>query len=138
MNREQLFRRYQQLQSYVKWCEADGKRVRAAAAILEPQLPPLLDDFYAEIQHHAETRQVIEGGRVGIEHLKGTLRGWLLELLSGPYDQDYVARRWQVGKRHIEVGVEQVYVGAALAPDCAWGWPRSWNGPGKGSGTAWG
>ena len=32
-----------------------------------------------------------------------------------PYDRDYVARRWQVGKRHVEIGLEHVYANSAMA-----------------------
>src|SRR5208337_3594355 len=34
---------------------------------------------------------------------------------SGPYDRAYVARRWQVGWRHVEIGLDQVYTNMALS-----------------------
>src|SRR5262249_38362034 len=34
---------------------------------------------------------------------------------AGRYDQQYVARRWQVGWRHVEIGLEQVYTNVALS-----------------------
>jgi hypothetical protein len=40
---------------------------------------------------------------------------WLQELLSGPYDQDYVVRRWQAVECHIEMGLEQTHFGTAMA-----------------------
>ena len=110
-----LFQRYQDYQSYVGWSAADEERVRAAGGILRPQLQPLIEDFYDEISRHAETRKILEQGQTMVERLKEALGQWLRELLSGPYDREYVGRRWQVGKRHLEVGVEQVYVSAALA-----------------------
>jgi signal transduction histidine kinase len=36
-------------------------------------------------------------------------------LLHGPYDRDYVARRWRVGGRHVDIGLDQVYTNAALS-----------------------
>ena len=33
----------------------------------------------------------------------------------GTYDADYVARRWRVGWRHVEIGLEQVYTNVALS-----------------------
>jgi signal transduction histidine kinase len=39
----------------------------------------------------------------------------LAELFSGKYDQDYVERRWRVGYRHVEIGLDQVYTNAALS-----------------------
>ena len=74
-----------------------------------------MDDFYAEIDRHDDARKVITGGQEQIERLKGTLVRWLRELFSGTYDADYVARRWRVGWRHVEIGLEQVYTNVALS-----------------------
>jgi len=115
MNSDELFRRYQELQQYVGWTEADARRVRSVAPLLETHLVPLIDDFYAEIDRHPEARKVITGGAPQVERLKGTLRTWLGELLVGPYDRDYVARRWRVGWKHVEIGLDQVYTNVALS-----------------------
>src|SRR5262249_46661177 len=42
-------------------------------------------------------------------------RTWLHELLAGRYDADYVERRWRVGWRHVEIGLDQVYTNVALS-----------------------
>jgi signal transduction histidine kinase len=103
------------LQQYVGWTEEDAQRVWSVAALLEPHLTPLIDDFYAENRRHPEALKVITGGPPQIERLKGTLRSWLHQLLTGPYDRDYVARRWRVGWRHVEIGLDQVYTNTALS-----------------------
>jgi signal transduction histidine kinase len=59
--------------------------------------------------------KVITGGAAQVERLKGTLVAWLRELLSGQYGRDYVARRWRVGWRHVEIGLDQVYTNVALS-----------------------
>jgi len=115
MNQDQLFRRYQDFQTYIGWVAVDEDQVRTVARVLEPHLGPLIEDFYAELDRHAELRKVIEGSHTTIEGLKGTFLQWLKELLSGPHDKDYVARRWQIGRRHLQVGLEQVYVSMAMA-----------------------
>ena len=46
---------------------------------------------------------------------QGNAGQWLRELFSGTYDADYVARRWRVGWRHVEIGLEQVYTNVALS-----------------------
>jgi two-component system, NtrC family, sensor kinase len=58
---------------------------------------------------------VITGGADQIARLKGTLVEWLRQLLGGPYDREYVARRWRVGWRHVEIGLDQVYTNVALS-----------------------
>jgi signal transduction histidine kinase len=115
MNADDLYRRYQELQRYVGWTDEDAHRVRSVAELLEPRLGPLVADFYAEIQRHPGTRKVITGGPAQIERLKGTLSSWVRELLYGPYDREYVARRWRAGWRHVEIGLDQVFTNAALA-----------------------
>jgi two-component system, LuxR family, sensor kinase FixL len=115
MNPDELFRRYQELQRYVGWTEEDACRVRSVADLLRPHLGPLIDDFYAEIERHPEAAKVITGGPAQVQRLKGTLLTWLNELLAGCYDRAYVARRWRVGWRHVEIGLDQVYANVALS-----------------------
>jgi two-component system, NtrC family, sensor kinase len=115
MNPEAIFCRYQELQRYVGWQEEDARRVGAAAALLNPGLPALIDDFYCQINLHPAALKVITGGPAQIDRLKGTLLTWLGDLLAGPYDRDYACRRWQVGWRHVEIGLDQVYTNVALS-----------------------
>lgn len=100
-----LYRRYQELQAYVGWSEEDARWVQAVASALDSSLHALIDDFYAEIERHPEACKVITSSQKQIDRLKVTLVQWLRELLTGPYDQNYVARRWQVGWRHVEIGL---------------------------------
>jgi signal transduction histidine kinase len=115
MNPDQLFQRYQELQSYVGWTPDDAVRVASLAETLAPALPALVDDFYEEIERHPDARKVITGGAEQIARLKGTLTLWLQELLRGNYDIAYVARRWRVGWRHVEIGLDQVFTNVALS-----------------------
>jgi signal transduction histidine kinase len=115
MHTADVFSRYQELQQYVGWTADDTRRVQSVGPLLEPFLPALVEDFYAEIDRHPDARKVITGGTAQIERLKGTLVRWLQDLLAGPYDRAYVARRWRVGWRHVEIGLNQVYTNAALS-----------------------
>ncbi len=112
---DELFERYQDLQRYVGWTPADAERVRRAAPLVESSFPELVDDFYREIAEHDATRKVITGGDAQVERLKGTLRAWLQELVTGPYDIQFVERRFRVGYRHVEIGLKQIYVEAAVS-----------------------
>jgi PAS domain S-box-containing protein len=115
MNSQAIHSRYQDLQQYVGWTDEDARRVQSVADALDPHLPSLVDDFYDEIERHPKARGVITGGQEQIQRLKGTLLQWLRELLHGPYDPAYVARRWRVGWRHVEIGLDQVYTAVALS-----------------------
>jgi signal transduction histidine kinase len=115
MNEQHRFHRYQELQRYVDWTDADAQRVASIGPLLDPTLPAMVDDFYAEIRRHPDALRVITGGEEQIARLKKTLVGWLRELLSGNYDATYVERRWRVGFRHVEIGLNQVYTNVALS-----------------------
>jgi signal transduction histidine kinase len=115
MKPEELYRRYQELQAYTGWTAQDAQLVRNTAGLVQPHFPELVDDFYAEILRHPDAHKVITGGSAQIERLKGTLIQWLVELLSGQYDAAYVERRWRVGWRHVEIGLDQVYTNVALS-----------------------
>src|SRR5438093_4160569 len=45
----------------------------------------------------------------------GRLLTLLRDLFTGRYDRGYVERRWRVGWRHVEIGLDQVYANVALA-----------------------
>ena len=107
--------RHGDLQAYISWSGEDAARVQALGAIVEPDLPPLIDDFYAEIEKHPEAQQVITGGAEQVSRLKLRLMEWIRELFHGKYDGDYFARRWRVGYRHVEIGLRQAYTNVALA-----------------------
>jgi signal transduction histidine kinase len=115
MDADRLFDRYKELQSYVAWADEDAERVHALAPLLEPYLTGLVDDFYAQIARHPGAHKVFTGGEAQIRRLKGSLLAWLHDLFEGPYDRDYVARRWKVGARHVEIGLDQVYTNVALS-----------------------
>lgn len=110
-----IFRRYCELQEYVGWTEEDAARVQSLATVLQPRLPALVEDFYQEIERHANVRRVITGGEEQVKRLKEALLVWLNELFSGPYDRDYILRRWRIGQRHLGIGLDMIYVQAALA-----------------------
>ena len=115
MRSDELYLRYQELQRYLGWTEDDAQRVRSAAKTVEPHFVSLIDDFYAEIERHPDAKKVITGGPEQVARLKGTLLGWLHDLFSGCYDRDFVNRRWNIGRRHVEIGLKQVYADAALS-----------------------
>lgn len=115
MDQRQLFELYQDLQVYLGWTEEDVKRVRELRPLIEDSIGSIIEDFYAEIERHADARRVITGGTAQIERLKGTLREWLLELVTGPYDEVFTSRRFRVGKRHVEIGLSQFYASTALS-----------------------
>lgn len=112
---KRLFDRYCELQRYASWTAEDAARVQTVGPLVHDKLPELVDDFYAEIERHPNAAKVITGGAEQVQRLKGTLTRWLEELVGGRYDAEYVARRWRVGNKHVEIGLDQVYTNMALS-----------------------
>lgn len=115
MNTEELYRRYQELQTYVAWTDEDATLVASLAELVAPHLSPIIDDFYDEISRHPGAAKVITGGAAQITRLKGTLNRWIRDLFTGRYDAEFVAVRSRVGWRHVEIGLDQVYTNVALS-----------------------
>ncbi len=111
----ELGQKYVELQRYVGWTDGDRQRVAAVREVLLERADLLIDDFYEEIQRHPQAAQVITGGQEQIARLKVTLRQWLRQLLTGPYDSDYVSMRSSIGRRHVIIGLDQVYTNAAMS-----------------------
>jgi signal transduction histidine kinase len=114
MDNERIYRRYRELQDYVGWSDDDVARVQMAGRLLKSHLPALIDDFYAEIRRHPDADKVFVD-EAQVARLKVSLRTWLDQLFEGPYDAGYAVRRWQVGRRHVDVGLDHIYAHAALA-----------------------
>jgi PAS domain S-box-containing protein len=115
MGGSELFDRYRDLQAYVGWTDEDAARVRRFSDNVKERLQELVDDFYAELERHPETAHIITGGAAQIERLKDSLKAWLCESLECRCDSDYVARRWNIGLRHAEIGLNPAYTSAAMS-----------------------
>lgn len=107
--------RFLELQQYLGWSGSDDANVPALRTCLAPESAAFVTDFYAELVRHPAASRVMTGGQLQIERLKASLGLWLDELLSGNYDEAYVRKRWQVGYRHVLIGLDQIYVSAALS-----------------------
>ena len=111
----ELFERYRDLQAYVGWCEEDATRIKSVAELVRQRTHLLIDDFYEEIERHPDASRVITGGPAQIARLKASLTAWLSESLEGRGDADYVTRRWKIGLRHAEIGLNPAYTSAAMS-----------------------
>lgn len=115
MPTDDLYDRYRDLQAYVGWTDEDAARIAQVAEQIRPRMHVLIDDFYDEIQRHPEAARVITGGAQQITRLKASLSDWLSELFECRSDLQYVHRRWRIGLRHAEIGLNPAYASAALA-----------------------
>jgi signal transduction histidine kinase len=103
------------MKRYLGVTEEDAAVMRKLGPRMEKYLPELAERFYAQIPLFPHASRVLTGGEAQVNYLKQTLQEWARGLFRGVYDEDYAARRYQIGFRHVRVGLEQKYVISALS-----------------------
>jgi signal transduction histidine kinase len=105
----------QEMKRYLGVTAEDVSAMRRLGPRMEKYLPELAERFYAQIPLHPNASRVLTGGEAQIRHLKQTLQEWARGLFRGTYDEDYAANRYQIGFRHVRIGLEQKYVISAMS-----------------------
>lgn len=103
-----------EMMRYLGFTQEDVRLLHALGPRLEKYLPELSERFYSQIPHHPNAFRVFTGGPQQVARLKQTLRHWASGLFSGMYDDHYARDRFQIGYRHVRVGLEQKYVVSAM------------------------
>lgn len=104
---------WEEMKEYVGFTDEDAAALTRLRPRVEPHLGELTDNFYATIERFPGARAIIEDD-AQVERLKGTLRRWVTELLTGPYDATYWSRRKRIGEVHVRVGLPERYVFTAM------------------------
>lgn len=108
-------RRFEEFKRYIDWTVDDDACSQSLLELLQPHFESMIADFYQEILHHPAALRVITGGERQIERLKVSLRDWLAESILAQHDAAYLEKRWRIGRKHVDIGLDQVYVNAAFA-----------------------
>jgi signal transduction histidine kinase len=109
-----LYARSRELRSYVGLDDQQVQLAVSAWPLISPDLDLFVEDFYAEILQHEPARRVFTGMEQ-VMRLKGSLRHWIVDLFTSEHDEAFLARRWAVGLRHVQIGLEPVWVSAAMS-----------------------
>ncbi|MBI3406287.1 MAG: hypothetical protein HY046_12610 [Acidobacteria bacterium] len=104
----------EEMKRYLGFLAEDVRLLRELGPRLEKYLPEMSERFYSQIPHHPNAFRVFTGGAAQIERLKHTLRYWAAGLFSGIYDEHYAQDRFQIGYRHVRIGLDQKYVISAM------------------------
>ncbi|MGH9794268.1 MAG: protoglobin domain-containing protein [Candidatus Acidiferrales bacterium] len=104
----------QEMKRYVGFGDEDARLLRTLGPRMEKYFPELSERFYSQIPHHPSAFRVFTGGQAQIDRLKQTLQHWARGLFSGVYDEAYSADRFQIGYRHVRIGLDQKYVISAM------------------------
>jgi two-component system sensor histidine kinase HydH len=104
---------FEELKRYVGFEPADGQLLRELHVVAQPRFSAIAEVFYARILEHEGARKTLAGeSQVG--HLKVSLRAWMEQLLSGPWDEEYYRLRCRIGSMHVRVALPQHYMFGAM------------------------
>jgi signal transduction histidine kinase len=104
---------WEEMKRWVRFSDVDAGRLRALVPLVSPHLDHLTDNFYAEVLSSPEARKVL-ANEAQVERLKYTLQRWVIDMLTGPHDAIYAARRRTIGEVHVRVGLPERYVFTAM------------------------
>ncbi|MFT3710321.1 MAG: protoglobin domain-containing protein [Archangium sp.] len=109
-----MFTLFRELQRYVGFTERDEAILRALPIDVHQHFPEIAELFYARVLEFEPARAALTRGEKHVGQLKGTLVRWMKELVTGPWDEAYVARRARIGRVHVEISLPQHYMVSAM------------------------
>jgi signal transduction histidine kinase len=104
---------FDEMKSWMEFGPEDEAHLRALHPYVRPHLGELSETFYARILAHPDAAAILKDAEQ-VERLKGTLRRWADELMSGPWDAAYYERRERIGRVHVQVGLPTRYMFTAM------------------------
>jgi len=99
---------------FVGFTEKDALLLQRLLEWLRPHLDEMAEVFYRTLLEHPEARQVLKGPEQ-VERLKGLLKAWGIKVCTGPYDEEYLQLRSRIGRIHVQIGLPQRYMLAAMS-----------------------
>jgi PAS domain S-box-containing protein len=105
---------FEALKRYSGFRAEDGEVLRRLHPAVRGRFPGIVEDFYRRITLDPATRRILNDPD-RIERLKLSLGRWLDEVFLGPHDASYVEKRLRIGSTHVQVGLPQAYVFAAMS-----------------------
>lgn len=103
-----------EMKSYVGFCdERDGARLHSVRDLVAANTSVITDHFYETILRFPGASSVL-ANEAQIERLKVSLGRFVVQMMEGPWDEAYAARRRRIGQVHVRVGLPDRYVFTAM------------------------
>ena len=83
--------------------------------MLENHSSELVTAFYENLDQHEHLKNLLDSKEGRRETLGIHLAAWLTSLGGGSYDEAYKKRRYVIGQRHVEVGLDPRWVVGAMS-----------------------
>jgi signal transduction histidine kinase len=101
------------LRGYVGFDEKAARSLQSIGPRLRPHFARIVTEFYDAVLADPVAKAVLRDD-AQIERLRVSLHDWLDRLVTGPYDDAYFEKRARIGRVHVQVGLEQRYMLAAM------------------------
>lgn len=105
---------FESIKQYVGFTDHSTERLREFHKIAEPHFGWIVDDFYATIQAHPDAVAAITGGDAQVARLKKTLIAWTHDVLTGPFDLDFLEKHSRIGRVHVRIELPQQFMFTAV------------------------
>ena len=99
-----------EMKRYIGFGPADEANIAALVPKVSPRISRIVERFYDSLLKNPSAQAVFTGGPEQMTRQRAMLTTWLSEALSGPYDQDYLAKRLRIGATHVRVGLPQQFM----------------------------
>jgi PAS domain S-box-containing protein len=106
--------RFSEVLRFARFGDADREVLAELAVHARPELERIARLFYERTREHERAHDVFEDEEQ-IARLHRSLVSWLERVLVGPYDEAYCNKTAQIGRRHVQVGLPQEYMFAAMS-----------------------
>jgi len=91
--------------AFIDFSERDVECLHNLEGMLREKLDEITERFYQHLLDFAETRKVFKDEAM-IQRLFEAQKGYLMQMVQGPYDAAYFERRWRIGYIHNSIHVE--------------------------------
>lgn len=104
-----------EIRSFSGLSDSDAAMLAEMKPMLEKHAQTLVDAFYNNLDQYEHLRNLLNAKEGRRTILAQHLRGWLLSLATGKYDDAYQEMRYKIGVRHVEVGLDPRWVIGAMS-----------------------
>lgn len=99
--------------SYVELGEREIELLRDLHPRLQPHFAAIAERFYAAVWDNPGAAAVLSGPEQ-VQRLRVSLVEWMSSGLLGPYDEKFYEKRSRIGRRHVQIGLQQHYMFTAM------------------------
>jgi hypothetical protein len=93
---------FDKVKVFIGWDVADRARMDRLRRCLDSDLAELIQTLSRQLAQFKGTQPLMANARF-VQRLHGVLREWLVGLLAGTFDNEYVEQRWTFGRKLAEI-----------------------------------